>query len=104
MQRWGAIVRSAVDAIVLIDAHGRIDGLSPAAERPAAIAGINPLNGTVTVLHKADGVYFLAAITDTTNNNGDALNIRFDIQHNASDAPYANDFGVEIHRNGQATW
>jgi PAS domain S-box-containing protein len=33
MQRWSAIVQSAVDAIVLIDAHGRIEEFNPAAER-----------------------------------------------------------------------
>ena len=86
-----------------------LDGVKGATEwngaGPAtAVGGINPLNGTITVLHKADGVYFLVAITDTTNNNNDALNIRFDIQHNGSATPDADDFGVEIHRNGQATW
>ncbi|HJZ76048.1 MAG TPA: PAS domain S-box protein [Vicinamibacterales bacterium] len=33
MQRWGAIVRSAVDAIVLVDARGCIEEFNPAAER-----------------------------------------------------------------------
>jgi len=46
MQRWAAIVRSAVDAIVVIDERGRIEAFNPAAERlfgytEAEVAGRN---------------------------------------------------------------
>src|SRR4029077_16833922 len=50
MQRWGAIVRSAVDAIVLIDAHGRIEEFNPAAERLFGYAQAEVLGRNVSML------------------------------------------------------
>jgi hypothetical protein len=79
-------------------AVGEWAGAGPA----TAVGGISPLNGTITALHKADGLYLLFVITDTTNNNNDTLNMRFDILHNASATPDADDFGVSVRRSGQA--
>jgi two-component system sensor kinase FixL len=50
MQRWGAIVRSAVDAIVLIDAQGRIEEFNPAAERLFGYAQAEVLGRNVSML------------------------------------------------------
>jgi hypothetical protein len=85
-----------------------LDGVASAGEWTGAGApiavGAGPLNGSITLLHKADGIYFLAVITDATNNNSDAFNIRFDIDHSGGGAPDADDFGVVITRDGQAHW
>src|SRR6266436_3048895 len=48
---------------------------------PATIVGAGPLDGTITELHKADGLYFLFVINDSTNNQADTINMRFDIDH-----------------------
>jgi hypothetical protein len=64
----------------------------------------NVLSGTITELHKADGLYFLFVINDSTNNDSDAVNMRFDIDHSGAAMPDADDFGVTVLRNGQATW
>ncbi len=65
--------------------------------------GGNPLSATVKALHKADGIYLLVVIADNTNNNNDAVQIRFDINHSGN--PIQNtDWGMEMRRNGQATW
>ena len=63
----------------------------------------NPLSATVRALHKSDGLYMVAIITDSTDNlANDAIQIRFDINHNGVlDAP---DWGVEIRRNGSTFW
>jgi len=63
----------------------------------------NPLSGALRALHKADGIYLVATITDAVDNlASDAIQIRFDINHNgALDAP---DWGVEIRRNGNTFW
>jgi two-component system, LuxR family, sensor kinase FixL len=50
MQRWGAIVRSAVDAIVLIDAHGHIEEFNPAAERLFGYSREEVLGQNVSIL------------------------------------------------------
>jgi len=50
MQRWDAIIRSAVDAIVLIDAQGRIEEFNPAAERLFGYSRDELLGRNVSVL------------------------------------------------------
>jgi len=50
MQRWGAIVRSAVDAIVLIDAQGGIEEFNPAAERLFGYTEAEVLGRNVSML------------------------------------------------------
>ena len=79
----------------------------PAGFLPTAVADYgsgNPLSATVKAFHKADGIYLLFVVTDATNNNNDAVQIRFDILHNHGAAVDADDWGVEIRRNGQALW
>ena len=64
----------------------------------------NPLNVSVSLLHKADGLYVLAMINDATVNNSDQFNLRFDMNHDQSPTPDAGDFGVTVLRSGTATW
>jgi hypothetical protein len=64
----------------------------------------DPFTATVKALHKADGIYLLVVINDTTNNGNDSLQIRFDINHNGTAMTEASDWGDEVRRNGQATW
>ena len=47
---WRSIIRSAVDAIVLIDAHGRIETFNPAAERLFGYSEAEVLGRNVTLL------------------------------------------------------
>src|SRR5882724_7618649 len=58
----------------------------------------NPLSASVKALHKADGIYLLAIIADNTNNNNDAIQIRFDLNHNG--VIEATDWGAQILRPG----
>ena len=62
-----------------------------------------PLGASVKVLHKNTGIFLFATVTDgTANLANDAIQIRFDMNHNGSlDAP---DWGVEIRRNGSTFW
>jgi two-component system, LuxR family, sensor kinase FixL len=53
MQRWGAIVQSAVDAIVLIDDDGRVEEFNPAAERLFGYARAEVLGQNVSILMPA---------------------------------------------------
>ena len=63
----------------------------------------SPLSATVSALHKADGLYVFADINDQSDNlANDAIQIRFDINHNA--VIDAGDWGVEIKRNGTTNW
>lgn len=64
----------------------------------------NPLSGNLKALHKADGVYLLINISDTSSSPDDAVQIRFDINHNGSVSPEATDWGAEVRRSGQAIW
>jgi two-component system sensor kinase FixL len=48
--RWRAIVDSAVDGIVVIDAHGRVEGFNPAAERLFGYAAAEVLGQNVDTL------------------------------------------------------
>lgn len=89
----------------VISLNGTAEAGEWAGAGPAiAVGGVSPLNGSITLLHKADGIYFLAVIMDSTNNNNDAFNIRFDIDNSGGGSPDADDFGVTILRSGQATW
>jgi hypothetical protein len=85
-----------------------LDGVSQPGEwtggTSISVGGGNPLNGTLTVLHKADGIYILAVINDSSKNDNDAFNLRFDINHNGGATTDMDDFGVRILRNGQALW
>jgi hypothetical protein len=65
---------------------------------------MNAPSGTITVLHKADGLYFLIVVNDSSFDPSDAINIRFDMDHSGGATPDNDDFGVLILRNGQATW
>jgi hypothetical protein len=60
------------------------------------------LNGTLTVLHKADGIYVLAQISDTANfNSNDTFLMLFDIDNNP--ATTNDDYGVQVLRGGTAS-
>jgi PAS domain S-box-containing protein len=48
--RWRAIVDSAVDGIVVIDAHGRVEGFNPAAERLFSYAAAEVLGQNLDTL------------------------------------------------------
>jgi hypothetical protein len=62
-----------------------------------------PLSASVSALHKADGLYLFADINDQSDNAAnDAIQIRFDLNHNA--VIEAGDWGVEIKRNGTTNW
>ncbi len=63
----------------------------------------DPLTADVKAFHDAAGVYLLVEIADVSNNNNDALWLRFDLDHSAGDVD-ANDWGIDITRSGQATW
>ncbi len=49
-ERWRSIVESAVDAIIVIDVHGRIEAFNPAAQRLFGYADSEALGRNVTVL------------------------------------------------------
>jgi two-component system sensor kinase FixL len=48
--RWRAVVESAVDAIVVIDAHGRIEAFNPAAERLFGYTDVEVIGRNVSML------------------------------------------------------
>src|SRR5256885_1924884 len=50
---WRSIIRSAVDAIVLIDAHGRIEAFNPAAERLFGYSEAEVIGQNVNILMPA---------------------------------------------------
>lgn len=63
----------------------------------------DPLRADVKAFHDATGIYLLVDVDDASNNNNDAVWIRFDLDHSGSPID-ANDWGINILRNGQATW
>jgi hypothetical protein len=93
------------NANIILDGNagpGEWTGAGPATN----VGPLNPnvLSGTITELHKADGLYFLFVINDSSNDASDAVNMLFDINHNGGATPDADDFGVTVLRNGDATW
>jgi hypothetical protein len=85
------------------------DGVESGAEwagaHPFAIdyGGGDPLRADVDAFHDATGIYLLVDIDDASNNNNDALWVRFDLD-NSEGAVDANDWGINVLRSGQATW
>lgn len=96
-----SLIKPTATTIVLdgIEGTGEWDG---ATTLPIESGMGNPLNGTVKTLHKADGIYLLITINDSTSNFDDAVQIHFDINHNG--VLESSDFGVEIRSGGQAKW
>jgi hypothetical protein len=78
---------------------GEWAGASPAIN----VASTSPLHGSLRVLHRADGLYFIAIIADNSINDNDQFNLRFDIDHSRG-AIDGDDFGVVIRRGGTANW
>lgn len=69
---------------------------------PHPLSGL--LGASVRALHKADGIYLVATITDAQDNlSSDSIQIRFDINHNGG-LPDAPDWGVDIRRDGDTFW